>query len=945
MSLNLVGLPMNGRSYTQLLTLQAGVSDPSGGGRQGGQSSSITVSGGRGEWNAFMLDGTDINGTDNRVPRSAAGGQLGADAVLQVQIFSANYGAQYGRAAGGVMNAITRSGSNEWHGGLFEFLRNSKMDAHDFFDPPEKPPFKRNQFGATVTGPMIREKTFFMTSFEVLLNRLTQNVVSFVPDNEARRGILSLPGREPIIANTKVLPYLALYPLPQVPLLDRNGDPTGVAENRTSARLPTSEYFFAARIDQRLSNHDALFGRYTFDDADQMAVGSTAELPWRIKSRQQYLTLAETHFFSPTLLNTFRASYTRPTSTFNSAHAREIPRSLFFVPSAPRYGQLHVAGLTRFAAHFDAPAGKTMNSFQFADDLIYRSGSHTWKLGTLIERFQWNVFDNHALGGIWTFSSLENLFRLGEGTKLKLALPGSSSERDFRQTLLGFYFQDDYQLRPNIALSLGLRYGFTTKIHDTRGRDVYLLDVLLDSEPRLGQLMSSNPSLRNLAPRFGLSWSPGNDRRTQVRAGVGIYHEPLLEYTVENLRRTLPFYKYALRPNFEALETFPDAVAAARGDAGQLRIFDYHNPKNPVIYRYNLSLQRQLTPRWTAEISYVGARGNHLLRTFEANLYPFAVRQPDGKLFLPPDPEWVKPDGNLYSSSDPNRPQTPPDNVMNPAFGSIQRTLTDAQSFYNSGYVSINGDFGRNFTLGANYTYSKSVDDASSVRGLQEHYGLDRKLNRGLSTFDRRHNFSLRYFYSPPIGSGQRWFNSGWLSSLIGGWRFGGILSLRSGSAFGVSYGIPSTGFLFVSQRPNLTPFYNRDPTNGVTAGCRHPLTGQMLIEPDLKLGGPDLYFDPCAFQPPEPGYIGDAGRTTLTGPGIVNLDFSLQKEFRIDSERNLQFRAEFFNLANHPNFQAPGGPPTAIFRDGGTINPSAGKIRSTATTPRQIQFALRLSF
>ncbi len=1062
----LVGLPMNGRSYTQLLTLQAGVSDPSGGGRQGGQSSSITVSGGRGEWNAFMLDGTDINGTDNRVPRSAAGGQLGADAVLQVQIFSANYGAQYGRAAGGVMNAITRSGSNEWHGGLFEFLRNSKMDAHDFFDPPEKPPFKRNQFGATVTGPMIREKTFFMTSFEVLLNRLTQNVVSFVPDNEARRGILSLPGREPIIANTKVLPYLALYPLPQVPLLDRNGDPTGVAENRTSARLPTSEYFFAARIDQRLSNHDALFGRYTFDDADQMAVGSTAELPWRIKSRQQYLTLAETHFFSPTLLNTFRASYTRPTSTFNSAHAREIPRSLFFVPSAPRYGQLHVAGLTRFAAHFDAPAGKTMNSFQFADDLIYRSGSHTWKLGTLIERFQWNVFDNHALGGIWTFSSLENLFRLGEGTKLKLALPGSSSERDFRQTLLGFYFQDDYQLRPNIALSLGLRYEFTTKIHDTRGRDVYLLDVLLDSEPRLGQLMSSNPSLRNLAPRFGLSWSPGNDRRTQVRAGVGIYHEPLLEYTVENLRRTLPFYKYALRPNFEALETFPDAVAAARGDAGQLRIFDYHNPKNPVIYRYNLSLQRQLTPRWTAEISYVGARGNHLLRTFEANLYPFAVRQPDGKLFLPPDPEWVKPDGNLYcssdpnrpqtppdshepslrpnfealetfpdavaaargdagqlrifdyhnpknpviyrynlslqrqltprwtaeisyvgargnhllrtfeanlypfavrqpdgklflppdpewvkpdgnlySSSDPNRPQTPPDNVMNPAFGSIQRTLTDAQSFYNSGYVSINGDFGRNFTLGANYTYSKSVDDASSVRGLQEHYGLDRKLNRGLSTFDRRHNFSLRYFYSPPIGSGQRWFNSGWLSSLIGGWRFGGILSLRSGSAFGVSYGIPSTGFLFVSQRPNLTPFYNRDPTNGVTAGCRHPLTGQMLIEPDLKLGGPDLYFDPCAFQPPEPGYIGDAGRTTLTGPGIVNLDFSLQKEFRIDSERNLQFRAEFFNLANHPNFQAPGGPPTAIFRDGGTINPSAGKIRSTATTPRQIQFALRLSF
>ncbi|MBI1955748.1 MAG: carboxypeptidase regulatory-like domain-containing protein, partial [Acidobacteria bacterium] len=339
----LVGLPMNGRSYTQLVTLQAGVSDPAGGGRQGGQSSSITVSGGRGEWNAFLMDGADINDTGNQVPRSAAGGQLGADALLQVQVFATNYGAQYGRAAGGVVNAISRSGNNEFHGTLFEFLRNSEMDAHDFFDPPEKPPFKRNQFGAMVTGPLIREKTFFMASFEVLLNRLAQNVVSFVPDQEARQGRLLLPGREPILANPKALPYLALYPLPQVPLLDRNGNPTGTAENRTSARLPTSDYFFVARVDQRLGDRDALFGRYSFDDADQMSVGSTAELPWRTKSRQQYLTLAETHIFSTALLNTFRASYTRPTSTFDSAHTREIPRSLFFVPSAPRYGQLHVA--------------------------------------------------------------------------------------------------------------------------------------------------------------------------------------------------------------------------------------------------------------------------------------------------------------------------------------------------------------------------------------------------------------------------------------------------------------------------------------------------------------------------------------------------------------------------------------------------------------------------
>ena len=232
----LVGLPMNGRSYTQLATLGASVAGDSGGGRQsGGNIRGIKVSGGRVEWNSFLLDGTDINDMLNQVPRSAAGGQLGADTLFQVQVLSNNFGAQYGRAGGGVLNAISRSGSNELHGTLFDYFRNSKMDARNFFDGTEKPPFKRNQFGATVLGPVSREKAFFMAGFEVLRNRLTETVLSYVPDAKAR-----------VEAIDKIKPYMTLYPNAQVPVLI-NGVPTGIAENRTGVAQPSNEIFLSFR--------------------------------------------------------------------------------------------------------------------------------------------------------------------------------------------------------------------------------------------------------------------------------------------------------------------------------------------------------------------------------------------------------------------------------------------------------------------------------------------------------------------------------------------------------------------------------------------------------------------------------------------------------------------------------------------------------------------------
>ncbi|MCZ6489210.1 MAG: carboxypeptidase-like regulatory domain-containing protein [Acidobacteria bacterium] len=290
----LAGLPLNGRSYSQLATLQSGVSDPfAGSASRGGGSGGLTISGGRATANNFLLDGTNIMDTGNLVPRSAAGVQLGSDAILQVQVFAANYGAEYGRGSGGVLNSITRSRTPQWHGTFFEYFRNSKLDARNFFDPgPEPTPFKRNQFGSTITGPLLKDRTFFMASYEGLRDRLTETVIDHFPDKMAREGrgiITDDDGNDiPIEVNPRVKPYLDLHPLPNRPSLGR-----GVGENAASLFLPTNENFFTVRVDHKIADRDSFFTRYSLDDASSHRSQTSFLFKTQSNSRQQYLTLVE----------------------------------------------------------------------------------------------------------------------------------------------------------------------------------------------------------------------------------------------------------------------------------------------------------------------------------------------------------------------------------------------------------------------------------------------------------------------------------------------------------------------------------------------------------------------------------------------------------------------------------------------------------------------------
>jgi hypothetical protein len=489
-------------------------------------------------------------------------------------------------------------------------------------------------------------------------------------------------------------------------------------------------------------------------------------------------------------------------------------------------------------------------------------------------------------------------------------------------------------------MSLGLRYEFTTMIHDSQGRDVFLVNELRDTEPQVGRLMGRNPSLRNFAPRLGLSWSPWSDPETLLlTAGFGVYYDQIIEYGIDPKRVTLPFYQLAVLTNVSTSATFPDALLTAEAEGGgvarQIRILEYHNPKTPTVYRYNFSLQREVLPGLRVEAMYVGYRGNALLRNYEANLYPFPEQLPDGTLFFPPQCDQLPANANPADVSRCRAYAGP----RNPAFNVIEKTGTDAQAFYHSFVFSVNPRPWKGLSLRGNYTFAKGVDDVSSTNRFLEHYPIDRLLNRGPSKFVNRHRLSMNYFYDLPLGNGRPYISSGWAAQALGGWRIGGIFSLRTAQPFEPTYKIATPGYLFISLRPDLAPGGSNSPVEGVSSGCG-------AIPAGTPLGTRELFYDPCAFTVPAPGTIGNLGRNTIAGPLTVNMDLSLQKDFSIDSKRALQFRAEFFNFLNHTNFSAPGTSGSSIFRDAnGTRNPNAGRITSTSGSPRQIQFALRLTF
>jgi hypothetical protein len=897
----IVDLPLNGRSFQQLALLQPGVTAAFAAGNDvvGGRTPKISINGARPEHNNFLLDGTDINNVYNKTPGSVGGVLLGVEAVQEFRVLTNAYSAEYGRSAGGVINVITRAGTNYLHGSAFEFLRNSAIDAKNFFDPAGKPtpPFKRNQFGGVLGGAIRQSRTFFFVAYEALIERLGVTGVTAVPDDNARRGIL--PDKT-ITLHPAIPAYLSTL-FPQANGRNLGG---GAAEHLFSASQPTDEHFIQGRIDHRFTDTDTMFGRYTFDNgnvdrqfANKPPISFTKE-----RSRNQYLTLQYIHIFSPRILNELRIGFNRSTQEAVNQRTIDIPAALSWVPGEP-FGFLTISGLvTEMGGDFRLPRLDRLNSYQLGNTLYMIQGAHDLRFGFQGQRIHFNQDTVSQRGGIVNFANLES-FLQGKAISVDIALPGLVDPvRGYRQWMFGFFAQDDYRVKPNLTLNMGLRYEFITTPTEVNGKISNLRNVL-DKTITVGDPWHSNPSLRNFAPRIGLAWDPFNSGKTSVRAGFGMFYDEILPKYY--------FFSGSLNPPFTtrtsiANPPFPNVVANFNPNApikAQLQTVNY-DLQTPYVMQYNLSLQRSLGD-FDVMLAYAGSRGIHLLRLGDANLAP----------------ETIVNGRKVYQ---------PQQGRRNANFAGIFQRVTDAQSFYNALQVSVIRQFRQGMRAQLSYTFSRSVDDASGINSQDfdnvTQYALDwydRKADRGLSAFHAKHNMAFNWTWELPFGNSL----TGVAGALLKGWQVNNITTLMSGHPFTVRLGFNRSGNLnttsfAANERPNVKAGYSNNPI----------------------LGGPDRYWDINAFELGPVNERGNLGRNTLIGPSLIAIDASLGKTFKFNEKQSLQFRAEVFNAPNHPNFAVPSGR-IAFTNAAGAIAPNWGRITSTVTTSRQIQFGLKYTF
>lgn len=902
------GLPLNGRSLDQLILLEPGALAVRGATRDfsAGKTAKVSINGMRPSSVSFLLDGTDINHVlNNKTPGSAAGLLLGVEAVREFAVLASAYSAEFGRSAGGVVNIVTRSGRKDLHLSLFEFLRNSALDAKNFFDRHDQPipPFKRNQFGLAVDGPIVRERAFFLAGYEGLRERLSVSRVDTVPSEAARSGRFTDPASgRPVAVAPQIRPFLELYPRP-------NGNELGggAAEHIAARSQPTRQDYFVARIDYELSPKDSFFARYNLDDSKSIEPEPDAVSGFAVdfSARNQYLTLEERRFISNRTINNFRFGFNR-SQLWSQPISPPQAAGLVRLPGRPpdAFPVIGVIGLTNLGHSPRSRFGGAMNLFEYADTLSYLSGPFALKAGMNAKRFQMNDFDDFMYDGNFRFNNLTD-FLSGRSARFQGVLPGSDSYRNYRQSMFAFFLQSEIRLKQRANLSLGLRYEFITVPTEKNGK-IANLRRFSDSETTVGDPFFENPSLKNFAPRIGFALDLTGSGRTTLRSGFGIFYDQVLENIYGTVARLNPPFSNSVVINNPS---FPDPFQGRGRVTISRRLdpleFELHTP---YAMHFHLTLQQQLPASASVTLSYVGSRGLHLARRGDANV-ALPETLPDGRLFFPRGAA-----------------------RRNPNFDSINLTSTDANSFYHAlqiGFIRRHGGW----SAQAAYTLSKAIDDASMTRrsesfndtGDAKPYYPDRKLDRALAGFDVRHNFVFNFTYDLPFGRGRRWESP--LAHLLSGWQASGIATISSGFPFTALVGFDITRSLVRDgHRPNLRPGRSANPV----------------------LGGPDRYFDVSAFELQPEGFLGTLGRNTLIGPGYATFDLALVKRVEMGESAALDFRFEAFNLFNRPNFASPNNAQfgTVVFNDSSGIPvANAARIASTVGSSRQLQFGLKLTF
>jgi hypothetical protein len=909
-------LPLNGRNFMQLATLQPGVAMSRGtakdftGGFGGTQ---VSIGGARPEMTGYLLEGTNIADISDKAPSSMAGVLLGVDAVKEFSVQTHDYSAEFGRAAGGVISAVTKSGTNNLHGTLFEFHRNSRFDAPNYFDPVDPvtgkqatPPFTRNQFGGTAGGPIVQNKLFYFGSYEGLRQDLSLTRLARLPNASAHQGILPTGT---VAINSAIRPYLdLLYPIPSGTDF---GD--GTAELRHTDKDPTTENFFVGKIDWQIGENDSVFVRVSRDKSDTTAHQEHPLFVEPTGTNTKYFTTQDQHLFSSRVLNVARAAVNVTGRTDDFVPSVEIPKSMYFTTD-PHFGAITIqSGISTVGSTATTPVDYNQKLFQFSDTLTLSTAAHTAKFGGDVQRYHFDGFSYSRWGGEFRFTTLQNFLR-GNVNRFTGNLPGTDTKRNMRQSYVALFAQDEWRPSNDVTLNYGLRYEFFTVPYDTEGRVAGLLSVddLLPGGKGVtpGSDFFRNPSKLDFAPRVGVSWKPGGSERTSIKGGGGIFYQPL---TTSYYRgTTFRVYPYFAGVDIRSVPAFGPAtvqslLAQGTGLAVQKRSeFIAYDAKQPYAAQYHASIQREIGGGIVAEVGYIGSRGYNLPFYGDPNAVPARFNASDG--------HWqVVPGAGLRY----------------PDWGRIRTRINVARSWYNGFTATVNRRFMNGLLFQGSYTYGNSRDTWSGGQigssdfengagSATDWWNPQGEL--GPSNFDVRHTFVFNAVYELPFGRS----TTGALAQVVKGWQIGTIVNLASGIPF-----TPYIGFDYardLSSDPN--------PQKPDFARGRNP--GNTIV------GSADDWYDALAFVLPPAGEYGTAGRNVLRGPDLRNVDLSLFKNFRV-GRQNLQFRLEAFNVLNRANFATPDV--VGLFNPDGTRVPAATRITHTVTTSRQLQLGLKFVF
>ena len=768
----------------------------------------------------------------------------------------------------------------------------------------------------------------------------------------ARNGIL--PGAAPITVSNAVKPYLALYPVPGegnriVSEPGRRAD--GTVLLAANARVPTHDDFGLGRIDHNFSNGKlgTISGTYNYDNGE-----SSSETPPGVlgdllaqgfSSRKHVVSVNQTSIFSPTLLNEVKAGYSFTNPVQDIPLVSRDFGNLAFRPGRNLLGEIVVSPLTTIGYRVNK-SDYQQKLWSFKDGLSVTRGSHAFKMGVDFEHYWYQQIScSRGCNGSYTFNNLSD-FLQARPLQLDVQLPGAENpDRHMRQILFGSYFQDNWNVRPSLTLNLGIRHEFVTVPSEDNGliaamktpfdAGMYLskeAQKLYPTFPTLGTVdkFFTNATLKSFSPRFGFAFAPGA-KKFSVRGGFGMFYEhPMLYNMRTNIQEMPPFAQIGQILAADATAagtplTFPRAIDnpaignLLKGGSLTARVINYEQ-KPAYIYRWSLTLQRELGAGWAVIGGYTGSRALHLWQQSEPNVN-----------------RWIGWPNNVPTEQKVFPLRTSPQYAgrINTTFSEIRYQSPNANSYHNDLALGLQKRLSRGLAMQVAYTLSKTVDDGSGVtstgdnfvQGQRGDYTWDMKLKRGLSSFDVRHSFTSNFSYNIPSFSAAH----GFMGEVLNGWQLNGILTMSSGYPFSIEEN-RTAQVNAIGNRDNLRPSL-------ISGGNNNP----------INKGNPDAYVDASQFVLAPVGTFGNLGRNTVISPGLVQFDGSLFKNFTVVENHKVQFRAEFFNLFNRPNFGAPvgnNGPNNALLvNSDGTPNANFGQISYTRTSARQIQLALRYTF